>query len=450
MYCRQSTVIVNIIQQVMTTERQILIETGRRAIYGPSEAQALSAQTSDEVAAPKRRELIITSTAFYALVIGLAVSTLATLGVSIAFGVYAANNANGTTEATSGQEVPTGMLQTADGSTIPNVLIRSAANKPIDATQTSTSDTTTTSSTNSKPSDQPVYVSEFRNFIPLPSTTASFTRSTESRSITPSRDYGSYAPHLSKEQVDSSFSNVHTHLDIHYKDARGLLYSDGSFHMATGDDPVTLACFCLGQSSSSTVYCEPVEIKEGGAIGCLTTNCVACLGILSTGPHGPIPTQGTNNEPVDPHNPNGNTIEGVFLRQTLEVDTSRPAVVTDEHGPVTDPNFWNEASFSDLSIEEIQPILTQIGSYETMDENDLVWAMYRVQTDRKALLMVPRSALPRDAFYLHAPLSAKIQCRGACMSPYDPDKAVRCYDIHAMMYYSCGGCTNNCRFYITY
>jgi len=419
----------------MPGERHVLIQAGGGFFFGQPPAEKKTIYTPDDAS-----KLIISSTAFYSLVIGLAMTSVATIGISIAFGVYAANNPSGVAE--TANEVPYGMLLTSNGDVYPNTVIRSvpAATNSIDQTTS-----TTQSSTQA---EQRVVVTEFRNFNALPSQTATITESVEARTLVPSRDYRSYAPDLTKEQVDASFRQVHKHLDIHYNVPHAYLYADGRFQMAHRGDPVSLTCFCLGETQDQNIFCEPMQVKEGNAIGCLTSGCTACLGVLNMPPHGPPPTNGIT--PVTGDTTSGTTIEAVFLRQELQNMVQTPVVSTVEYGPVTDVNYWNEAPFADLPLEQVEAILRETGSYAEKDENKLVWAMYRVQQNRKALMVVPKSKLPPDAFYLHGPLSAKPKCHGGCLDAEDPDKAYHCYPYNHMFYMACGGCTSNCRFVFTY
>jgi hypothetical protein len=167
-------------------------------------------------------------------------------------------------------------------------------------------------------------------------------------------------------------------------------------------------------------------------------------------PHGPAPANGIAPISGDDYRPDGTTIEAVFLQQEMQNAVQTPVEITSEHGPVTDSNFWNVAPFGDMAVEEVEALLRQTGSYAEKDEDNLVWAMYRVQQSRKALIVVPKSKLPPGAFYLHGPLDSKPKCYGACLDADDPDKAYHCYAYSHMFYLACGGCTSNCRFVFAY
>ena len=207
-----------------------------------------------------------------------------------------------------------------------------------------------------------------------------------------------------------------------------VLTFDGSIVTQSPGDSIDFMCIC--EQDFLTDTCDAMYNEVTGHFGCRTYQCEECAGqFVNTG----------QNE----------VISGVLVE--TQTDGTHVFPGTTAHGPITDPVFWNNAGFAANAEAEAGELRQTLGTDLPQYQNELVWAPYRVQDNKKALVKVPLSTLPAGSFYLHGGEDAQIKCDSHSCPANSDGSYPTCNEIvYDNTWYVCQGCTSGCVIQVRY
>lgn len=218
----------------------------------------------------------------------------------------------------------------------------------------------------------------------------------------------------------SSLSSGDTGLGFRLPDdvEANALLEDGTMVRSSGPAWTYLVCTC-DDASTSRSRCSPYSIRWGGRLrmGCRVRACPSCHGILVG--------------------------DGSAQASILIVNAQPPSValnVSGEERPLTHKDEWNALNHSNAAEAVVDRLVERL---PVAPDVDMVWSPF-VVAGGKAMLHLPRAALPLGAMYVLGPQAPVVRCFGKCY----PDASSRvphfCTTRRLWRWRSCGGCNMGC------